>query len=232
LIKGVLSDYGETLVRTRLDEATLQNILETRGYKIGIEQISRAQRSFRAHWDAMYSRLPRGQRWTDAVRVDYDKRVLKELGIIDKVDDLAIYVASRWDAYSGLQLFDDVEATLNTLLGLLLKMGVLSQNLKNSLQLRAELDGFAIGKYFSLVLTSEDAGYDKPDPRLYLSASDLMKLSVSDLCHIGNDYERDVVGARNAGITPILLDRQDEGDHRDCVAIRSLEELPNLVFQL
>lgn len=232
MITGVLFDYGGTLVTTRPDEAILREMLKTLGYDLAIEAVSTAQRSFRAHWDANYSPLPRGKRWTEAVRSDCDRVALRELGLKYDLDRLALHVTRNWDAFSGLQLFADVKPALNALYGLALKMGILSQNLKSSLELRSELQTLGIGKYFAYVLTSEDAGYDKPDPRLYQYASDLMKLKPSELCHVGNDYERDVVGARNARIVPILLDREGQGTHKDCLVIRSLEEIPNLVSRL
>jgi FMN phosphatase YigB (HAD superfamily) len=46
---------------------------------------------------------------------------------------------------------------------------------------------------------------------------------------VGNDYKDDVQGARAAGITPILLDREGQRDAPDCLCIHSLEELPKLL---
>lgn len=82
LVKGMLFDYGGTLVRARPDEAILQGILKTIGHDLDIEAVSRAQRNFRAHWDAKYSQLPRGKRWTRDVQVDCDRAVLRELGLL------------------------------------------------------------------------------------------------------------------------------------------------------
>ena len=232
MVKGILFDYGGTLVSMRADEAILLAILKALGYDFDIEAVSSAQNGFRVYWDAKYSQLPRGKRWTQAVRIGCDRVVLRELGFLDNQDKLAFHVATNWDAFRGLRLFDDVKPALHALASAGLRIGILSQNLKSSPQLRAELEALGIGDYFSHVLTSEDAGYDKPDPRLYRYASHLMELEPSELCHVGNDYERDVVGARNARIIPILLDREGQGTHKDCLVIRSLEEIPNLVSQL
>lgn len=232
MVKGVLFDYGGTLTQSRADENILQDILITLGHAFDIEAVSRAERSFRTHWETQYSKLPRGKRWTEPVRVDCNRAALRELRLKGNLDQLAADMTRDWPAFCRPHLFDDVKPVLNTLAGLRLKMGVLSQNPQSSSQLRAELEALGIGKYFSVVLTSEDAGYDKPDPRLYRCASELVELEVSDLCHVGNDYDHDVIGARDAGIIPILLDREVQRNLRDCLVIRSLQEIPNLLSQL
>jgi putative hydrolase of the HAD superfamily len=43
--------------------------------------------------------------------------------------------------------------------------------------------------------------------------------------YVGNEYIADVAGARDAGLTPVLIDRDDRLPAADCLRIRALREL-------
>ena len=43
--------------------------------------------------------------------------------------------------------------------------------------------------------------------------------------YIGNEYIADVVGAREAGLTPVLIDRNNRLPAADCWRIRALADL-------
>ncbi len=76
------------------------------------------------------------------------------------------------------------------------------------------------------MVTSEEAGADKPKPEIFLKALEKAGVDASEAVHVGDQYDLDVVGARGVGISPILIDRYDlypEVD--DCPRIRSLTEL-------
>lgn len=52
-----------------------------------------------------------------------------------------------------------------------------------------------------------------------------------EVIHIGDSYDTDVVGARSAGIRPVLLLRGHTQQHDDVDAIDSLEQALDLVFK-
>ncbi len=47
---------------------------------------------------------------------------------------------------------------------------------------------------------------------------------------MGDHYYADVLGARSAGIYPVLLDRGEWSSNPDCTVITSLDELPGLLL--
>ena len=47
--------------------------------------------------------------------------------------------------------------------------------------------------------------------------------------HVGDTYEDDVMGARSAGLRPILVDREDRHPEADCLRVRNLREVEALV---
>jgi HAD superfamily hydrolase (TIGR01549 family) len=83
---------------------------------------------------------------------------------------------------------------------------------------RAGLDPF-----LDVVVTAKDAGADKPEPKIFLAAIKKAGLPASETLYVGDQYERDVVGARKAGINAILIDRYDLfPEITDCPRISSL----------
>jgi putative hydrolase of the HAD superfamily len=78
--------------------------------------------------------------------------------------------------------------------------------------------------FLDTIIDSHIEGVEKPDPRLFRIA---LKRSGSDphtTIHCGDLYEIDVVGARAAGLSAVLVDSDDLYPHVDCPRVRSLPE--------
>ena len=79
-----------------------------------------------------------------------------------------------------------------------------------------------------IVTDSHVVGVAKPDPKIFDNAIALlatMGVNRDRVAYVGDSYVNDVCGARNAGLTPILLDPYDDQAHQDCERIKSLHEL-------
>jgi putative hydrolase of the HAD superfamily len=70
---------------------------------------------------------------------------------------------------------------------------------------------------------------EKPDPRFFEIALQRSGSRKETTVHVGDFYEIDVVGARRAGLDAILLDPANVNEDRDCVRVRSLDELATLL---
>ncbi len=229
MIRGILFDYGNTLVRVRDGAIVLKEVLADLGHEIDAGDALKGMEAFRQHWDERYAGLPRGERWTEKIRLDCDRAILQAIGLGRDLDGLAREVAQRWDLCERRGLYEDVKPTLEILDKMGLKLGVLSQNPMTGHQLNEDLKTRLIATFFSIVLTSEDAGYDKPDPRFFEIGCKMIKLKNTELWYVGNRYHEDVVGARNAGITPVLVERGRRHRTRDCLAVTGLLSLPPLL---
>lgn len=73
-----------------------------------------------------------------------------------------------------------------------------------------------------VVLDSTVVGVSKPDPAIFRLALDALDLEAGDVIHVGDTPAADVVGARAAGVTPVLVDPYDLHADVDCVRVRSL----------
>ncbi len=87
-----------------------------------------------------------------------------------------------------------------------------------------------LGQYFAAMITSEEAGVKKPDARIFQFALDKASARVDTSLMIGDDYEVDVIGARNFGMDQVFFD--PHGSHQNSQRtfyIRDLIELKNFL---
>ena len=66
-----------------------------------------------------------------------------------------------------------------------------------------------------MVVDSRLAGFEKPDPRIFLPALDALQVAPAEALYVGDLYEVDVVGARRAGMAAVLLDPAGLNASRD-----------------
>jgi len=79
--------------------------------------------------------------------------------------------------------------------------------------------------HFDAICDSALVGYEKPDPRLFAHALDLVGARPERTLHVGDLYSADVVGARKAGIHALLLDPFDDWGDVDAVRLPDLAAL-------
>src|SRR5436853_7501957 len=169
--------------------------------------------AFKEYWHKNYEGFRRGQRWTEWIRVRCVEAALSTIGFRGGTDRLASEVAWRWASHEREGLYDDVRPALEMLNAVRVRLGVLRQNRMTGSQLKDDLEALAISRYFTVVLTSEDIECDKPDTRFFSIGSKMIGLESGELWYVGNRYHEDVVGARIAGITHVIVERRHIHKH-------------------
>lgn len=79
------------------------------------------------------------------------------------------------------------------------------------------LSTFGVSDRFDAVTTSEEVGYTKPDPRMFETALAAWGGDPADAVMVGDRYEHDVVGAKDAGLDAIAYGGDAVGDRADYV---------------
>jgi putative hydrolase of the HAD superfamily len=95
--------------------------------------------------------------------------------------------------------------------------------------LRAHMDRIGLAPLFDCVIDSCEEGVEKPDPRLFQIALERVGARAESTIHVGDLYQVDVVGARAAGVRPVLLDETGVRGDVDCTRVSSLAELVRLI---
>jgi putative hydrolase of the HAD superfamily len=68
-------------------------------------------------------------------------------------------------------------------------------------------------------------GVEKPDSRIFELALQKLGLPAERCVYVGDNYDRDVVGARRAGLVPILIDPFEVVAEQDVARIKALSDL-------
>ncbi len=102
------------------------------------------------------------------------------------------------------------------------RLGVIS-NSDGSIERSMNKFGFA--PFFDCMIDSHVVGVEKPDSRIFEIALQQIGLPAERCVYVGDNYDRDVIGARRAGLTPVLLDPFDVVAEKDAPRIRALSDL-------
>jgi len=97
----------------------------------------------------------------------------------------------------GIKLFPQTIPTLERLQSLGVGMGIVSDG--RGLRIREDLARFDIGRFFSIVVTREDAVERKPSPKSLLAAVERVKKDCGECIYIGDRME-DIQAGRAAGM--------------------------------
>jgi putative hydrolase of the HAD superfamily len=119
------------------------------------------------------------------------------------------------------RVYDDVAETLETLCGRGVRRAVVSNW---DSRLPVLLRRMGLGPHFEFVLTSAEAGWRKPHPRIFQLALRRLGLAADQVLYVGDSEEDDVKGARGAGMRCVLVDRS-RPDSTSNGVIRSLLRL-------
>lgn len=94
---------------------------------------------------------------------------------------------------------------------------------------RQKLRRFGLRKYFDVVKISGELGFSKPGPEIFEFALRDLDSSPKNSLYVGNSPDLDVAGARNAGLTSVLIVRGDDPSgpepHYEIKDMRELYEI-------
>ena len=72
-------------------------------------------------------------------------------------------------------------------------------------RVRRILEDAGLASRLDFVIDSAEVGFEKPDPRIFRTATDRIGLPPEACAYVGDIYEIDVAGAKAAGLVPILI---------------------------
>ena len=94
---------------------------------------------------------------------------------------------------------------------------------------REKLAATSLGSRFSTIVISSDLGVGKPDPAVFQAALEALGVLADEAVMVGDSLERDIAGARAAGIRSVWLDRTgDAAPDASAVQLARIRELGEL----
>ena len=165
----------------------------------------------------------------DVVRLGRSKRFLGSLGI--KADICEEITKKYIRSYSTVILpIEGAEKVIRSLHGKY-KLGIVT-NGSPEIQMY-KLDSLNILKYLECKIYSEGVGASKPDPEIFLAATNKLDIAPARCLFVGNSYRDDVIGAKNVGMYTCWFNRHKEPvptkeTHHD-YKISTLDELLDIL---
>lgn len=112
-----------------------------------------------------------------------------------------------WDTFlNNLEVYDDVYDFLEFIKN---RRVCLVSDLTAIIQHR-KIQKLRLFDYANFMVTSEEAGREKPHPRIFLLALEKLNLNPESVCMIGDDFEKDILGATKLRIKSYWSNRKNE----------------------
>lgn len=217
---AIFFDFGETLATLAPSK---EELFSQAARSIGVDlELAAVRRAYQiVDFHNKYSSVTVTDR--DAFYHHYNRQLAEALAISSHFPSLGPALIEHFRKEKKWSLFDDAARVLGHLQQLGRQLALVA-NWDRDLQTLIEQLG--IGRHFSTVVASETVGVEKPDPAIFRLAAAELSLSLPDLTvlYVGNEYRADVMGARAAGLTPVLIDRYALYPHADCCRFASLDE--------
>ncbi|MFA5975478.1 MAG: HAD-IA family hydrolase [Elusimicrobiota bacterium] len=157
----------------------------------------------------------------------FDKVLTDEFGRIDYKILASGIIGYRRAKDAALTLYPHVHLTLTGLARMGLKMAVVSDAPRLPVWLR--ICGLGLQHYFDAVVTFDDAGVKKPDVRPFRMALERLGLQPNEALMIGDWAERDVVGAKAAGMKVIFARYGDTTGTQNSGADYDIDDIARLL---
>ncbi|MDD1775577.1 MAG: TIGR02253 family HAD-type hydrolase [Methanobacterium sp.] len=130
--------------------------------------------------------------------------------------------------FALLRLFPETMSTLIYLKSQGYHLGVISNGI--TIKQWEKLIRLGLHHFFDEIITSEEAGAEKPDEIIFKQALDRMGCKAGNSIMIGNKFSEDIKGALNVGMEAILVNSELTEEERIYLEEKKikLEVLPNL----
>lgn len=134
---------------------------------------------------------------------DFSKAVISNCGIKDD-GRIAAFVANRFRSSDIWIAYPDAEPTLKSLKKRGCILGVIANGERI---IREALRKLSLSQYLDDITLSEEAGVEKPDPRIYQMVIEKFGLRPQECVFVGDTIDVDLRGARMAGMSAVWIDR-------------------------
>jgi putative hydrolase of the HAD superfamily len=207
--KCLIWDFDNTLAyRNGMWTKSLCNVLDHNGYHdYDPEKVRKAFISgFPWHYPGKaHSEYFMGSSWWDFVNRTIS-RALDEAGLSGlRNKELTLQFKEEYMKISEWHLYDDVIPALDHAAKNNYENIILSNHIP---ELEELVFGLGISEFFTVIISSANTDYEKPDPRIFREA--LKGRSGKTFTMIGDNYEADVKGALGCGIDAVLVRKSNE----------------------
>jgi len=237
--KAVLFDLGSTLIEyENQDWPTLGKIGVAAGYPL-IKRIFPHLAEVEQFGETFYKHLREildgRDNYSEIELYDTCNRIFHLMGL--SLDDGVVekFVDKYYQPVTEqITLIPGAVEILGKIKGHGLPIGLVSNSIFPEKFHRAEMERFGLLEYFDFTIFSSTVGIRKPSKNIFNMALKKAGVKSSQAIFIGDRFDSDIAGAKNAGIVAVWKYRQ-ERENPDNVkpdySIINLDELESIIFQ-
>lgn len=227
-LKAILIDFDDTLVdyRSAADKALI-DLFDNSG--IPLQDYPEAANDYNEINHRLWPMLERGEASIDIIRCQRFEEMQQKYPLVGLPCDLDVYYRSRFVVHS--ELITGTMEFMHMMKNRGYKLFVITNGIKETqdariqnLGLTAVIDGY---------VTSEDVGKAKPNPLMLNYALQQLGVTNEEAVVIGDSMQSDILGAKNAGIRSILVNRlqgkTELNGHKPDIIVNSLHDIMKFV---
>ncbi len=219
----IFFDLDGTLVETTEPfPAVFARVLRELGFERSVAQVKAALEEC---WPWYEEQVGRHRGTELEFWIGFNARVCAALGTGPRSEEAGARATQAFRSLDTTRLYDDALPCLDALAGAGHTLGVLTARP----DARRVLEPLGVLDRFAFLVDAFRSGSAKQDRRAFECAIELAGVGPGRMVHVGDLYDRDVLPARGAGITAVLVDREGRSPEADCLRVQGLRELPPLV---
>jgi putative hydrolase of the HAD superfamily len=167
--------------------------------------------------------IPRLERrwWHELVQ-----EILAPYGRFARFDDYFSALFEHFSKPQAWMLYPETEEAMRALRQSGLTLAVITNFDSRVLGI---LEGLGVSSCFDSVLLSSRVGYAKPAREIFQAALSLHSLQPDEAMHVGDSPLHDIAGAAGAGLTAVLVDRDDQHPQNSGLRVQNLNEICSLL---
>jgi HAD superfamily hydrolase (TIGR01509 family) len=190
VIEAILFDWNNTLVQFTWDD----DLLEA-GHRAGLEAAGSDQDV------SEFTERYRGLVLNDATPADDYGTLLRELGVADPERFMDAEHEVWRPAHEAL---GSAQALLDSLRSRGIKTGLVATSWPDPARLlRADVESFGLTEQFDVIVFSEEVGFRKPQPEIFLFALAQLGVDPENAMFVGDRLDTDVQGAAQVGMATV-----------------------------
>ena len=227
LNRAVLADLDDTLFDHAGSTRDALAHVRTLCPHFGTWTLDELDQRHRVILEALHTEVLAGQWTIEDARIERFRRLMLDAGASAGDCGATVLHGLSW-GYRGAyedawRLVPGALALVQAIKASGAQLAIVTNNVVREQRLKVERGG--LGPYVDVLVTSEEFGVTKPDPRIILHALDRVKAAPEDAVMFGDSLTTDIEGGRRAGVRVVWFNRFGaKSDDPGLSEVHSLED--------
>lgn len=204
-MKAVLFDVDDTLYDQVVPFENAYKAVFGDAYDVSCQELFVASRK---HSDTVFEKSQNNEISMRDMYVYRISNAFKDFGIIITEQQALDFQALYSDGQRSIEVTDQIKKTLYLLKQNGVRLGIITNGPSD--HQRAKIKSLCLQYWikYDSIFVSGDFTFSKPDIRIFECAEKALRLDKNDIWYVGDSYNNDVVGAKQAGWNCIWFNRR------------------------